>query len=152
MDELIAKIRQMYPGGLYGPPCTEADIAEAEETLKMQLPTDLRTMYRSFNGLWVSGAPSRLFALLPRHASTSLVKSTLFWRAGPGAVDSIIFYGMSRKQYYFGVRLTEPQVVVEYNYDLDEPQVVGQTILEAYIKDEEWVKSLGLGSVSNPHK
>lgn len=152
MDELIAKIRQMYPGGLYGPPCTEADIADAEGTLHMRLPADLRTMYLNFNGLWVSGAPSRLFALLPRHANTSLVKDTLFWRTGPGAVDNIIFYGMSHKQYYFGVRLTEPQVVVEYNYDLDEPQVVGQTILEAYIRDEEWVKSLGLRRASSPQK
>jgi SMI1 / KNR4 family (SUKH-1) len=144
MSHLIAEIKRLFPTGTYGAPCTEAELAEAEELLGMKFPGDLRIMYLHFNGLDVFGSASKLFPLLPGHANTSLVKSTLFWRTGPGAVENIIFYGMSEKQYCFGARMTEPQVIVEYNYDLDEPEVLAPTILEAYAKDQEWVKSLGL--------
>ena len=146
MSEMINKIARLFPTATYGAPCTEAELVEAEELVGAPLPAELRTMYLHFNGIWVPGYRTRLFCLLPRHANTSLVKSTLFWRTGPGpgAVQDIIFFGMSSKQYYFGIRTTQPQSIVEYNYDLDEPEFLAPTIVEAYIKDEEWVKSLGL--------
>jgi cell wall assembly regulator SMI1 len=84
MSELITRIRQLFPTGTYGPPCTEADLAEAEQALSKGLPDDLRNIYLSFNGLCVRARSPKLFPLLPRHANTSLVKSTLLlwmpWR------------------------------------------------------------------------
>jgi cell wall assembly regulator SMI1 len=46
MDPLITAIRKRYANAAYAPPCTETEIAEAEELLGLKLPDDLRTMYR----------------------------------------------------------------------------------------------------------
>lgn len=140
----VAKIRQLFPAATYFPPCSEQEITEAAELLGNELPGELRDVYLSFNGFDVPTSPPKLFPLLPRHAETSLVKCTLLWRAGPDAVQDIIFYGMSEKQYYLGIRLSDPHAIVEHNYDLDEPQTFASTIGEGYAKDQAWAKNLNL--------
>lgn len=148
MMDLVAKMKKMYPNGIYGNPCTTQEIEEAEESLQTKIPSDLALMYLRFNGLEVPGSSMKLYPLLDRYANTSMVGITLFLRAEPWTKDiaDILFYGMSQKQYFWGIKLSNPQMIVEYNYDLDAPQVVASTIVEAYKKDEEWVRSLGFGS------
>ena len=145
MSDLSAILRRRYPTAIFDPPCTAAEIAEAEQLLGQPLPAELRHLYLHFNGFWMWRRGLAIFPLLPRHANTSAVGITQFWKTDPymPVKDNVFFFGSTSKEHCLGIRMTPPQVVVEYDpRDAEEPQVVARTLLEALAKDDAWVESL----------
>lgn len=138
--DLAAEIRRLFPTGIYGQKCTEADLNEAERLIGLKLPNSLYQLYLSFNGLQIPRSWLRIYPLLPKHAQTSTVSMTLFWRNDPyiPVKEDIVFYGMSCKQLSWGIKLTEPHVVVEYGPDLNEPAVIGNSVLDAFRENKQW--------------
>jgi hypothetical protein len=102
----------------------------------------LRDLYLHFNGFHVFGWSATFFPLLPKHAGTSLVKTSILLTTDRDIPikEKIVFFGLSCQSETWGVKVEPPQVIVAHSSDLDEPRIVGDTILEAIKEDEAWYK------------
>src|SRR5271168_4574213 len=76
-------LRQLFPEGSFGIPCSEVQIVDAERALGHKLPPLLDELYRSFDGFTGPTNARFLYPLLvpPSAMATSLVAHTKFLRS-----------------------------------------------------------------------
>jgi hypothetical protein len=152
--EWIDKIRTMFPMGNFGRPCSEEEICRAERLLGYALPEELKIFYRRYNGFGSLGWTGEIFPLLPHHANTSTVKSTILLReevAFPND-QNVIFFGTSCMGSNRGILVNEPYSIVDFDFNMDNPEIWAPSIMEAICRDDEWyVQNVGPLPISRRH-
>ena len=129
-------IRQRFEGP-FGPPCTPAQVLQAESALGHPLPAILKTHYAHFNGFQ---GPTDTRFLYPLQ---TLVDTTLWLRREgvfPAFIQSAVAVGDYGVGSYWLILGDEPDTVVEWAATMeDDVYIVLQGALtDVWLAQQEW--------------
>jgi hypothetical protein len=131
-------LKRLFPKARFFPPATEDTIAAAEATLGVSFPVELRSCYLECDGFREDkGNAKYLFSLFEEDFIGSVVTTTRFlWTGVAADLKSFVFFGSSCADYYWGIDVRRPMVVIAYHHHMgDKYEVVGSSIVDVWRAD-----------------
>jgi hypothetical protein len=137
-------VRSAFPEGVFGPACSDADLARAESQLRMTIPAPIRALYASFNGFMGPTASRFLWPLSdPDPNASALVEMNRFFRAGwefpQRLMERCFWYGENGIGQQWGLKDDLPGKVILWDAAWgDEFEIVGDDPLKAWLEEKQF--------------
>ena len=139
----MTDLRRLFPGGRFGAPAGEGEIAAVEGQLGVRLPEQLRWLYRECDGFREDcGNAKYLLSLTEEDTIGSLLTLTRFywdeWPAHQPALDlrPFVFFGFSSGDDIWGIDWRTGERIIAYHPQMGgEYEGAGSGILAVYQAD-----------------
>ncbi|WP_395347352.1 SMI1/KNR4 family protein [Variovorax sp. UC122_21] len=130
-------LKEQFPDWDYGEPASAEAIADAEESLGVRFPDELRALYLEADGARENAGNAAY--LLPLSALVSTTRSEWAeWEGFRAEYDlkPFIFFGLSTSDHAWGINWMQPgQVIVFHPHMEGAYEVAGTHIIDVYRAD-----------------
>jgi hypothetical protein len=134
---IAVEVRALFPGEVFGAPCTDLEISSAELALGHNLPPILQDLYRAFDGFFGPTDAQFLYPLLKttKPGKTSLVEYTRFLRSEdfPQFLQRAVAIGDTGTGPSWIIEIDRPERILWWDAEWgDEYEVVPGTLIDAW--------------------
>lgn len=153
MSHEAEKVKAAFPKAIYGSPCSDEEVYRASAALGSPLPAILEELYRAFNGFLGPTNAGFFWQLFgsPKNP-TGLVEMNSFFRQNADdpfpqeIVSQCLFFGDNGIGAHWAFKADLPGKVIRWepNWGI-EVEVVGDSPLEAWLKEKEFYDRLEQG-------